>query len=416
MYQFKTTADFTYKRQSLPDMPLLVDKNGEPVLIVNRFLLHLKLEVGKVHSSLTIQTYSDSLYDYFSFLEAQHLRWDDQPKWTDVGKEVSNLALYQQWCHDTYKKDNGSKLKHSTINIRVGHIERFYRWAKEIASLIRWLPFVELEKSAPRQEHPDYLAHTHHGTRTVQGTEGRLPVNKEPLKLLTIEQCWELRSAPMSWTLKNSTWLMLGSGIRNEECRTFPRHYVFNPQSLDRNKRIRIYLDSTEMKTKGDKSRYIFISWSLMDSLYQYMKFGEGAVRANLYEKKFGYPPTVLFLNEEGHPIGKKGLNNAYRKMCKGFEKRGKWFPPILSFEVHPHKLRHTFATMELYYESEKVDRHGRKKGLAFALRWVQKRLGHSSLQSVSIYVHCLELLEPSELNKYQQELDEMMIEGADAA
>lgn len=411
MYQFKTTSDFTYKGQSLPDMPLLVDKKGEPVLVVNRFLLYLKLEVGKVHSPQTIQSYSDSLYDYFSFLEAQRLQWDDQPKWTDIGKEVSNLALYQRWCHETYKKDNGSKLKHSTINTRIGHIERFYRWAKDIVKLIDWLPFVEVVKTAPLQEHPDFLAHTHAGTRTVIGSENRLPEKKEPLKLLTIEQCWELRSAPMSTTLRNCVWLMLGSGIRNEECRTIPRHYVFNPESLDRNKRIRIYLNSGEMKTKGEKSRYIFISWSLMNALYQYVKFGEGAVRAKLYEEKFGHPPTVLFLNENGHPFGKKGLNNAFRKICKGYEKRGKWFPPVLSFHVNPHKLRHTFATMELHYESEKVDRHGRKKGLGWALKWVQKRLGHSSLQSVSIYLHCVHELVPSELNKYQQELDTMMVE-----
>ena len=77
--------------------------------------------------------------------------------------------------------------------------------------------------------------------------------------------------------------------------------------------------------------------------------------------------------------------------------------------------MRHTFATMELYYESERVDRHGRKKGLGHALAWVQKRLGHSSLQSVSIYVHCLDQLDNCELNMYQQELDRMMAGETDA-
>lgn len=416
MHQFMSTGDFIYKGQSLPDLPLIVDDSGKPVLAVNRFLLYLKLEHGKVHSPKTIKSYSDSLYDYFSFLEAQGLEWDEPPRWTDFGKEVSNLSLYQRWCHETYHKDNGDNLRHSTINTRIGHSESFYRWAKERAKLIDWLPFVTILKQAPVQDHPDVLAHTHAGIRLVELSENRLPVKKEPLKVLTLEECWNLRAAPMSITLQNATWLMLGSGIRNEECRTFPRKYIFDPANFDRNKRIRIYLDAREMKTKGDKSRYVFVSWALMDALHHYVKFGEGVVRARLYEKIYGFPPQFLFLNERGNPFSEKGFNNAFRKLYKGYERRGKFIPPVLSFQVHPHKLRHTFATMELYYESEKLDKYGKKKGLGHALKWVQKRLGHSSLQSVSIYIHCLEQLEGTELNEYQQELDRMMLEGANAA
>jgi integrase len=397
-------------------MPLLIDDGGQPVLVANRYLLYLKLEVGKVHSPQTLQNYSNSLYDYFSFLEAQGLKWDDAPRWTDFGKEISNLALYQRWCHETYEKENGSKLKHSTINIRIGHVETFYRWAKERANLIDWLPFVQIQKPVPYREHPDAMAHTHAGLRFVESSESRLPVKKEPLKLLTLDECWQLRAAPMSETLRVATWLMLGTGIRNEECRTFPRNYIFDPSSLDKNKRIRIYLDTNDMKTKGEKSRYVFFSWALMNALHQYIKFGEGTVRANLYESKYGHPPQVLFLSDSGAPYSKKGLNNAYSKLCKGYEKRGKLIPPVLPFLVHPHKLRHTFATMELYYESERLDKNGKKKGVGHALKWVQKRLGHTSLQSVSIYIHCLDLLESSELNIYQQELDQMVAEGRDAA
>jgi site-specific recombinase XerD len=416
MHQFLTTDDFICKGQSIPDMPLLIDDEGQPVLIANRFLMYLKLEKGRVHSPKTLVNYSNSLYDYFSFLEAQALEWNEPPRRTDFGKEVSNLSLYQRWCHETYHKDNGDKLKHSTINTRIGHIESFYLWVKETAGLVDWLPFVQIQKIIYRREHPDAMAHMHAGIRVVESSENRLPIKKEPLKILTLEECWYLRAAPITGTLRNATWLMLGIGIRNEECRTFPRKYIFDPANLDRNKRIRIYLDARDMKTKGDKSRYVFVSWALMNALYQYTKFGEGAVRAKLYEEKFGSPPLFLFLNDRGDPYSDKGLNNAYRKLCKGYEKNGEFIPPVLSFAVHPHKLRHTFATMELYYEAEKLDKHGNRKGLGHALKWVQKRLGHSSLQSVLIYIHCLELLDSSELNDYQQELDRMMLEGVNAA
>lgn len=416
MHQYMTTGDFVFKGQSLPDLPFIIYNEGWPVLVTNSYILYLKLERGRVHSPKTLKSSSDSLYDYFSFLEAQGLKWNEPPCRTEFGKEASNLALYQRWCHDTYRKNNGDKLRHSTINIRIGHIESFYRWAKETARLIDWLPFVQIQKAVPRREHPDAMAHTHAGIRLIESSENRLPIKKEPLKVLTLEECWDLKAAPMSETLRNATWFMLGTGIRNEECRTFPRKYIFDPAKLDRNKRIRIYLDARDMKTKGDKARYIFVSWALMDALHQYNKFGEGVMRAKLFEKKYGCEPPILFLNNRGEPYSEKGLNNAYRKLYKVYESRGKFTPPVLSFEVHPHKLRHTFATMELYYESEKLDKHGNRKGLGYALKWVQKRLGHSSLQSVSIYIHCLEQLDSSELNDYQQELDRMMREGTNAA
>lgn len=416
MHQFVTTEEFIYRGQPQSGIPFLVSKEGVPILVVNRFLLYLKLENGKVHSDKTVQNYSNSLYDYFAFLEAQNLEWNEKPRHTDHGNEVSNLLLYQKWCHEIYSKGNGDTLRHSTINTRLGHIENFYRWAKERSRIIDWLPFVTILKEVPRKEYPGAMAHTHAGIEYVQSSENRLPVKKEPLKVLSLDECWQLRAAPMSETLQSATWLMLGSGIRNEECRTFPRKYVFDPSALNPNKRIRIYLDARDMKTKGDKSRYIFISWALMNCLYQYTKFGEGATRANLYEERNGLPSSNLFLNERGEQYSEKGLNNAFRKLCKGFERRGKVIPPILPFTVYPHKLRHTFATMELYYESEKLDKNGNRKGLGYALKWVQKRLGHSSLQSVSIYIHCLEQLDNSELNDYQQELDLMMQDHADAA
>jgi len=409
VHQFTTTEDFIYKGQTLPDIPLLIDNDGNQALVANRFLLHLKLERAKVHSPKTIQSYSDSLYDYFSFLEAQNLEWDEAPRWTDIGNEVSNLSLYQRWCHDTYRKDDGHKLNHSTINVRIGHIEYFYRWAKDKAKIIDWLPFVQILKAVPSRDLPDAMVKIHAGNRFIETSENRLPVKKEPPKLLRLDECWDLRSAPMSETLRNATWLMLGTGIRNEECRTFPRKYIFDPSNISQNKRIRIYLDTRDMKTKGDRSRYIFVSWALMNALYQFVKFGEGAIRAKKFEMEYGYPPTLLFLNDQGRQFSDTGLNNAFNKICKGYDKRGKFIPPVLSFHFYPHKLRHTFATMELYYESEKLDKHGNRRGLGWALKWVQKRLGHSSLGSVTIYIHCIDLLESDELNTYQQELDQIM-------
>ena len=69
-----------------------------------------------------------------------------------------------------------------------------------------------------------------------------------------------------------------------------------------------------------------------------------------------------------------------------------------ISFAVTPHMLRHTFATFELYAESSTKD-------MAQALSWVRDRLGHSSIQTTMVYIHCIEQLADHELHQYQNEL-----------
>jgi len=67
--------------------------------------------------------------------------------------------------------------------------------------------------------------------------------------------------------------------------------------------------------------------------------------------------------------------------------------------------LRHTFATFELYAESQ-------RRNLASALAWVRDRLGHSSINVTTVYVHCLDMLGEHDLNQYQNEIDSIMNGG----
>lgn len=410
MRQFRTTEDFIYRGQSLPGIPLLVDDECRPVSVVNNYIMYLVLEKGSANGKRTWQNHADALYDYFSWLDANNLNWHDKPLMTANGKEVSNLTLYQRWSQENYRKPNGEKLQHGTINTRTACIEAFYRWAREVGKLIDWLPYITLLKMV-RQGHPSAFAHTH-GQRIVEGSELRLPEKKIPPKLLTLEQCRHLLAAPMPQTLRLMAGLMLATGLRNEECRTFPLKYVIDPRGLDKRKRIPLHLDPRDMKLKNDKPRTVFVSWQVMAELHEFTKFGEGVIRTNRYEAKTGYPSTILFLNESGHPYSEKGLNNGCRRLWKGFSKNGKEYPPVIAFHVTPHMLRHTFATLELYHESENKDKAGRKKGLGHALAWVRDRLGHSSIQTTTIYVHCLDLLGSHELNEYQHELDRMIAGG----
>src|SRR5699024_11526666 len=73
----------------------------------------------------------------------------------------------------------------------------------------------------------------------------------------------------------------------------------------------------------------------------------------------------VLFLNARGGPITTRGIRYILDKMVK---------ETSLRVDLHPHKLRHTFATHML---NEGAD-----------LRSVHELLGHENLSSTQIYTH----------------------------
>lgn len=415
MQQFTTTEEFIYRGRPLSGIPLLVDKDEYPVSPFTNYMMHLALERGRITSDKTLKSHADALYDYFSWLRANGLTWDREPKRTPGGKEISNLSLYQNWSKNSYRKPDGTELKNTTINLRTSRIEAFYRWAKDIAGLIDWLPFIT-KIVAVSQGHPDALAHTH-GQRVVESSESRLPTFKVFPKLLNVDQVRELHNAPMSKTIKLAISLILATGLRNVEARSFPRKYIFDPRGRDPRKRIRIDLDPNDIELKNSKPRTVYVSWQLMMEMYQYVQAGEGAERGNIYRNREGTLPTMLLLNHLGKPFADKGLNDALRALYKGKTKNGKFHPPVISFRTAPHMLRHTFATLELYAESEAIDKKtGRKRGLGHALGWVRDRLGHSNIQTTTIYVHCLQQMETPELNEWQETLSEMLGEGTRGA
>jgi integrase len=196
----------------------------------------------------------------------------------------------------------------------------------------------------------------------------------------------------MSGTVRLMAALMLQAGLRNEECRSFPNSYVFDPSRLNPRDRIRLDLRPEHMQIKFDRPRTVYISWQMMMELFQYRRFGERARRADNFA---GQSNSALFLNRDGQPFSKKGLNNALRKLWAGPK-------ASLDFRVTPHMLRHTYATLELYHQSQRMP-------TAQALAWVRDRLGHHSVHTTSIYLHCIEMLTDQELATYQSMLDKML-------
>lgn len=81
-----------------------------------------------------------------------------------------------------------------------------------------------------------------------------------------------------------------------------------------------------------------------------------------------GNEPKHVFTTLEGNPV----MNRYVQDMVKRYGERAG-----IEKRVHPHMLRHTFAT-DLYRETKNI-------------RLVQKALGHSDLSTTMIYTHVVD-------------------------
>ncbi len=396
MRLFYTTPEFIYKGNPCPGIPFLCNDDMQIVEVVTNYLLWLAMENAHTRSPATWKSHAETLYDYFSWLVTNGLGWDDLPVHGPNGEETSNVASYRNWSADLIDQKTGEpRIARSTLRKRLSQIMGFYRWALRRKRLTA-LPWEQAFKVVLVHEaHPSMYRHTRAARLAVRDNLRPRAHKGKALALLTLERCRLLLAACGTATLSLMTKLMLQSGLRNEECRTFPRKYVFDPSRVDPNRRLPIELSPQDMSLKGSKPRRIYVSWQLMKELFDYLNFGEGAERGKAHRSTHGVRARHTFLNPDGEPFSEKGLNNAYRKL---------WAPasggaPHIGFRVTPHMLRHTFATLELYAESK-------RKNIAAALAWVRDRMGHASIKTTTIYVHCLDLIGEQDLNAYQREID----------
>ncbi len=108
---------------------------------------------------------------------------------------------------------------------------------------------------------------------------------------------------------------------------------------------------------KGNKQRYLFFYESLLPKFERYLK----DTRPNFIKED----TDVVFLNSRGKALTPRGVQFIFEKIGKKAE---------LRMKLHPHMLRHSFAT------------HLLDNGAS--LRVVQMLLGHESLSTTQVYTH----------------------------
>ncbi|KRL14114.1 tyrosine recombinase XerC [Schleiferilactobacillus perolens] len=113
---------------------------------------------------------------------------------------------------------------------------------------------------------------------------------------------------------------------------------------------------------KGQKDRYIPFDKQTAERVRTYLT----QARPKLIAKRAGGTiPAAVFLNDRGAPLTRRGVGYILDQLIA---------KTSLTTKIHPHMLRHTFATEMLNNGAD--------------LRSVQELLGHASLSTTQIYTH----------------------------
>ncbi len=384
MHLISSTEEFKLAAQPVVGFPILLWEDMHSCEPANAFLRYY-LTRGAIGSRKSWSQIGQAIYDYFGFLEAHDLSWQD----TDRGEDKSVVSAYRDYCF------GAPKLKRSTVRLRLLYICQFYKFALR-RGWIATLPFEEEERTV-RSRPESYSAHVA-GDQTVL-TPSVMPRRHRVLKkFLSKEQVKALLAAIDNPHHRTLIRLALHTGLRREELATFPLAYVFDPQKTESSSRnVRVCLDpsdGTGMKTKGSQARDITMSRRFMKELYLYAIHWRGE-RAS---KALG-EPAPLFLNQFGQPWANDG---------KGIEAMVRKAGANIGIQTHPHMLRHTYATHTLVA----LQRH-RGENAIEPLVFLKLQLGHASITTTMDYLHIVNELADDAVLAYDDELNNWVDEQA---
>ena len=372
------TEEFQIYGQPKPGFPIVLWENMQSCREVNDFLRYylMRADIGSDNSWEPI---GRAMYDYFGFLEANELAWDD----VDRGEDKNLVAAYRGYCFEV------AGHKRNTVRLRVLYVCEFYDFAKR-KGWIQSLPYEYEKRQVMRSA--GYLAHVS-ASGGKQAVRSVMPRRHRLLKkFLCKAQMKTLIEAAKNPHHQMIIRLAAQSGMRREELATFPLAYVFNPESAGvKERNVRVTLDpsdGTGMKTKGSKQRTIYIGRRLMSDLHYYAIHWRGE-RASFSSES----SKPLFLNQNGQrwAQGGKGIEAVVRKIGAKVE-----------IKAHPHMLRHTYATHTL----AALQRHRGDTHIE-PLVFLKNQLGHASIETTMDYLHLVNELADDAVLAYDDELND---------
>ncbi len=268
------------------------------------------LEKERHYTKDTIRSYQNDLDKWFDFLLREDYEFDEV-----TPKLIRNFLSIEM-------EENG--VSHRSCRRRLSCYTSFYTYLQE-NKLVEDNPFLLIEGPKMDKKYPAVL--------TREQIDELFKANGERTDTLMLrDQC----------ILK----MLYYMGLRASEL------VSLEIQSIDfRSRTARIF-------GKGQKERIVPFSEDCLEAMQNY----RNELRPQLMGQKF---TSVFILNDNGEPMTVRGLEYVIDSIE---DKCG------LYYGLHPHTLRHSFATHLLENGAD--------------LRVIQELLGHSSINATQVYTH----------------------------
>ncbi|MBP4052194.1 site-specific integrase [Chromobacterium violaceum] len=358
--------------------PLLINDEGEAIQPAQTWLWDLLGKAGRISSEKSWDAYGRAIYDFFGFVLTNGIDWR-QPAAPGM---PGAIEAWRDWSRGTLGQEP------STINNRLRLVVRFYKWAVRKGH-IKQIPFdlITVQTSRP----PSFLDHVDATDGKVETPEVMLKETKKPIRFLTKEQITTCSETLTNLTHQLMFELMVRTGLRQMECRTFPDAYVFDParrKDIQPGQKVRLYIDPKHMGIKFSKPRDIDVPYDLMEKLWAYsVRRRQGRANNNSKGEEFSH----LFLTEDGVPYTKDAVTGIFRKLSER-----------VGFKVTAHMLRHSYATYLLWSLRKSTTFQGEP------LLYVRDRLGHSNVSDTVKYLHVVNSLEGHLVLAHEDEIDHL--------
>lgn len=275
--------------------------------------------IQRAHTSDTLRTYAEILYDWFDAMEQSGILWNEV--------DASDLIAYRNRMLKQPSPHTGRPYSVRTINHRVRGVLRFYGWAVRD----HWLPSSPLIERA--EEFPVARAHWH-SRYAARGAERSLFVLRQYEGLprpLTSEHARELLATLMPpydlmarWQLY--TGLRISELLRLKLADAVPEPGASTAQA-DAPYRV------IEVVRKGRKPGYVIAPASLLEETAAYIALHRTAWARRAMRRRRASTRSPLFLNARGVAVSR----STYQQNIQRTAHAG-------GFKATSHVLRATFA------------------------------------------------------------------------
>lgn len=269
------------------------------------------LHVERNASNYTIQFYQADLTLFESFLNKEHIM--------DV-HDVTPLTV-RVFLTELYKR----QLSRTSVSRTLSCLRSFYTFLEKDQRLTQ-NPFAHIPLPKQDERIPSFF------------------YEEELSELFTVSDS----STALGQRNQALLEILYATGIRVSECQQLQLH------------QIDFHVNVLSVIGKGRKERFIPFGQYANESLRLYIENGRKELLQKTSEKT-----NYVFLNARGNPLTDRGIRYVLQELMK---------QTSLTVNIHPHKIRHSFATHLL---NEGAD-----------LRSVQELLGHDNLSSTQIYTH----------------------------